>query len=77
VRFQQVDSSYPFSFCSVGGAMSKFAGTNVHKRLVGEGAYREKRYEEALQSAFLGTDEDWRASWFHIFLPAHFPPSKP
>ena len=39
--------------------MSKFAGTNVHKRLVSEGAYREKRYEEALKSAFLGTDEDW------------------
>jgi len=45
-----------------GGAMSKFAGGNVHKSLVSEGAYREKRYEEALKSAFLGTDEDWRAN---------------
>jgi protein phosphatase 2C family protein 2/3 len=67
---------YPFSFCSAGGAMSKFAGGNVHKSLVSEGAYHEKRYEEALKSAFLGTDEDWRASQFHIFC-CQFPPSQP
>ncbi|KIM75547.1 hypothetical protein PILCRDRAFT_98887 [Piloderma croceum F 1598] len=44
------------------GAMSKFSGTNVHKRLMSEGAYHEERYEEALKSAFLGTDEDWCAN---------------
>jgi len=31
---------------------------NVHKRLVTEEAYYEKRYEEALKRAFLGTDKD-------------------
>ena len=78
VRFQRViNSSYSFPFCGVGGAMSKFAGTNVHKRLVSEEAYHDKRYEEALKSAFLGTDEDWRASRFHIFLPVQLPPSQP
>lgn len=56
--------------------MSEFAGTNVHKRLVSEGAYREKRYEEALKSAFMGTDEDWRASQFHLFY-YQFLPSQP
>jgi hypothetical protein len=54
----------------VGGAMAKFAGINVHKRLVAEDAYRQKRYEEALKNAFLGTDKDFLASGFHSFLPA-------
>ena len=43
---------------ALGGSVAKFAGKNVHKRLVTEEAYREKRYEEALKRAFLGTDED-------------------
>ena|ERR1700733_4956265 len=46
----------------LGGSVAKFAGSNVHKRLVSEEAYREKRYEEALKRAFLGTDEDLLAS---------------
>ncbi|KIK96471.1 hypothetical protein PAXRUDRAFT_305841 [Paxillus rubicundulus Ve08.2h10] len=41
-----------------GGTVAKFAGKNVHKRLLAEEAYREKRYDEALKRAFLGTDED-------------------
>jgi len=41
-----------------GGRVAKFAGIHVHKRLVTEDAYREKRYEEALKRAFLGIDED-------------------
>lgn len=43
---------------TLGGSVAKFAGENVHKRLVTEEAYHEKRYEEALKRAFLGTDED-------------------
>ena len=47
-----------------GGTVAKFAGNNVHKRLVTEEAYRERRYEDALKRAFLGTDEDLLASQF-------------
>lgn len=57
--------------------MSKFAETNVHKRLVSEEAYREKKYEEALKRAFLGTDEDWLASQFSYLLPSNFHRSQP
>jgi protein phosphatase PTC2/3 len=46
-----------FSYCNGGVSVAKFAGINVHKRLVTEEAYCEKRYEEALKRAFLGTDE--------------------
>jgi len=45
-----------------GAAMAKFAGINVHKRLVTEKAYHEKQYEEALKRAFLGTDRDFLAA---------------
>lgn len=41
-----------------GRLIANYAGENVHKRLVKEEAYAEKRYEEALKKAFLGTDED-------------------
>lgn len=41
-----------------GSTVAKFAGKNVHKRLLAEEAYREKRYYEAMKRAFLGTDED-------------------
>ena len=41
-----------------GSTVAKFAGKNVHKRLLAEEAYREKRYDEAMKRAFLGTDED-------------------
>ncbi|KAF8627479.1 hypothetical protein AX17_006291 [Amanita inopinata Kibby_2008] len=45
-----------------GARVAKYAGENVHKRLVSEEAYREGRYEEALKRAFLGTDEDLLAT---------------
>lgn len=44
--------------------MAKFAGLNVHKRLVTEEAYKNDDYEVALKKAFLGTDEDLLASQF-------------
>jgi protein phosphatase PTC2/3 len=52
----------------VGDTVSKFSGINVHKRLVTEKAYHEKRYEDALKSAFIGTDEDFLClSVYRIF----------
>jgi len=44
-----------------GGTVAKFAGQNVHRRLVTEETYHEKEYEAAMKRAFLGTDEDLRA----------------
>lgn len=45
-----------------GAAVAKFAGSNVHRRLVNEEAYKEGDYAQALKRAFLGTDEDLLAS---------------
>jgi protein phosphatase 2C family protein 2/3 len=53
-----------FSSRFVGDKVSNFSAINVHKRLVTETAYHEKRYEEALKRAFLGTDEDFLAGYF-------------
>ncbi|EGN98389.1 hypothetical protein SERLA73DRAFT_183367 [Serpula lacrymans var. lacrymans S7.3] len=53
-----------------GGSVARFAGKHVHKRLVTEEAYREKRYEEALKRAFLGTDEDLLADPAHTRDPS-------
>ncbi|KZW03340.1 PP2C-domain-containing protein [Exidia glandulosa HHB12029] len=44
-----------------GASVARYSGRNVHKRLVNEESYHEKRYEKALKQAFLGTDEDMRA----------------
>jgi len=44
-----------------GYTVAKFAGENVHKRLVTEETYQQKQYESAMKRAFLGTDEDLRA----------------
>ena len=52
--------------------MAKFAGLNVHKRLVTEEAYKNDDYELALKKAFLGTDEDILASQF-VFSLLSFP----
>lgn len=56
--------------------MARFAGQNVHKRLINEEAYHAKRYDEALKRAFLGTDEDLLAgqSDAHInsFSSSHY-----
>jgi hypothetical protein len=62
-----------FSSCFVGDTVSKFSGINVHKRLVAAKAYSEKRYEEALKRAFLGTDEDFLAGYFIPSYPLDFP----
>ncbi|KAH7885274.1 PP2C-domain-containing protein [Phlebopus sp. FC_14] len=53
-----------------GGTVARFAGRNVHKRLLGEEAYREKLYDEALKRAFLGTDEDLLADPGHTRDPS-------
>ncbi|TFK27738.1 PP2C-domain-containing protein [Coprinopsis marcescibilis] len=45
-----------------GNAVARFAGTNVHKRLVTEESYKSGDYEAALKRAFLGTDEDLLAN---------------
>ena len=45
-----------------GSTVAKFAGQNVHKRLVTEESYQQGDYETALKKAFLGTDEDLLAS---------------
>jgi len=44
-----------------GGSVARFAGQNVHRRLVQEESYRQEDYEEAMRRAFLGTDEDMLA----------------
>ena len=56
----------------LGDTVSKFSGINVHKRLVTEKAYHEKRYEDALKSAFIGTDEDFLAGYFMPFCLPDF-----
>ena len=43
---------------SAGGSVARFAGQNVHKRLVKEDSYQRQDYEEAMRRSFLGTDED-------------------
>jgi hypothetical protein len=45
--------------------VARFAGEHVHKRLISEETYRQKRYDEALKKAFLGTDEDLLAGALH------------
>jgi len=45
-----------------GGSVARYAGENVHKRLLTEEAYQQKNYEAALKRAFLGTDEDLLAN---------------
>lgn len=53
---------YTFDISVEGGTVAKFAGQNVHKRLVAEESYHQKQYKEALKRAFMGTDEDLLAS---------------
>jgi protein phosphatase PTC2/3 len=55
-----------------GSNVAKFAGLNLHKRLVKEEAYKNHNYEVALKKAFLGTDEDILAGQF-IFSLLSFP----
>jgi protein phosphatase 2C family protein 2/3 len=53
-----------------GGSVAKFAGQNVHKRLVNEEAYHDKNYKVAMKRAFLGTDEDILADPGHTRDPS-------
>ena len=46
---------------TTGGSVARFAGTNVHRRLLNEESYQQQNYEEAMRRAFLGTDEDMLA----------------
>jgi len=48
-------------FQSSGTTVAKYAGQNVHKRLITEESYKEQNWEMALKRAFLGTDEDFLA----------------
>lgn len=48
--------------CAIGSTVAEFSGQTVHTRLASLPEYKEGKYEEALKRAFLGTDEDLRAS---------------
>jgi hypothetical protein len=48
-----------------GGSVARFAGQNVHRRLVQEESYQQQNYEDAMRRAFLGTDEDLLAGACH------------
>ena len=45
-----------------GSAVAEFTGETLHDRLVATKEYKAGEYEAALKRAFLGTDEDLRAS---------------
>lgn len=45
-----------------GASVAKYAGENVHKKLISDNAYKSKDYPLALKNAFLGTDADMRSS---------------
>ncbi|KAF8957289.1 phosphatase 2C-like domain-containing protein [Flammula alnicola] len=53
-----------------GSTVARFAGHNVHKRLVAEETYKAGEYETALKKAFLGTDEDLLANPAHTRDPS-------
>jgi protein phosphatase 2C family protein 2/3 len=53
-----------------GGTVAKFAGQNLHKRLVDEEMYKQRQYDAALKRAFLGTDEDLLANPAHTRDPS-------
>ncbi|KAG6830131.1 hypothetical protein H0H87_009029 [Tephrocybe sp. NHM501043] len=53
-----------------GGTVAKFAGANVHKRLVQEETYKQGHYDAAMKRAFLGTDEDLLANPAHTRDPS-------
>jgi protein phosphatase 2C family protein 2/3 len=53
-----------------GGTVAKFAGQNVHKKLLTTESYSAKEYDAALKRAFLGTDEDLLANPAHARDPS-------
>jgi Protein phosphatase 2C len=58
-RLSQFSISF---FSATGSTVAEFSGQTVHTRLAGLAEYKEGNYEAALKRAFLGTDEDLRAS---------------
>ncbi|THH01581.1 hypothetical protein EW026_g1168 [Hermanssonia centrifuga] len=63
----QDDDSQSNTFFAVydghgGASVAKFAGERVHRRLVEDGAYKERRFPEALKNAFLGSDAEMKNS---------------
>ena len=54
-------SAQSLSKSNTGGSVARFAGQNVHRRLLQEDSYQQQNYEEAMRRAFLGTDEDMLA----------------
>ncbi|KAK0503893.1 PP2C-domain-containing protein [Armillaria luteobubalina] len=69
------ENSGPNTFFAVydghgGSTVAKFAGLNVHKRLLNEESYKAKNYEESLKRAFLGTDEDMLGNPAHSRDPS-------
>eukprot|EP00918_Siedleckia_nematoides_P029409 GHVU01063409.1.p1 GENE.GHVU01063409.1~~GHVU01063409.1.p1 ORF type:complete len:510 (-),score=57.80 GHVU01063409.1:287-1816(-) len=53
-----------------GSTVARYAGQNVHKRLITEESYKEQNWEMALKKAFLGTDEDLLANPAHTRDPS-------
>lgn len=53
-----------------GGTVARFAGQNVHKRLISEESYHQHQFAVALKRAFLGTDEDLLADPSHNLDPS-------
>jgi protein phosphatase 2C family protein 2/3 len=58
----------PYSL-AVGSAVAKFSGQTLHDRLAASEEYKKGDYAAALKRAFLGTDEDLRASEFDPVRP--------
>ena len=54
------------SLIFAGAAVARYAGQNLHKRLVQDEAYKKGDHLQSLKNAFLGTDEDIRSSAYII-----------
>ena len=61
VRRCPFDLRLDLSESNTGSSVARFAGQNVHRRLVQEESYQQQDYKEAMRRAFLGTDEDMLA----------------
>jgi hypothetical protein len=46
----------------IGSTVARYSGENVYQRLAGEETYAAKDYHAALKKAFIGIDDDLRAS---------------
>ena len=61
-------STPPSPFVAAGSAVAKYAGINLHKRLVQGAAYKNKDYALSIKEAFIGTDTDMRSSAYTTML---------